>query len=167
MYIEPQDSFEIYLAAAIAKGSSCGCRYGKRKATHVLKAAPVQIKRESTGGKIARCLFAVCTEIEGRCPPVNRGQLNKMLWAYSANKQRGGGKNQQSMAEAVAEHFKRVSQKVTIACFALRLLRCFAPPWPFFSSCSIKLEDADRRTTRACSETHASADFHEVAGCWG
>jgi len=90
-----------------------------------------------------------------------------MLWAYSANKQRGGGKNQQSMAEAVAEHFKRVSQKVTIACFALRLLRRFAPPWPFFSSCSIKLEDADRRTTRACSETHASADFHGVVRCWG
>jgi hypothetical protein len=37
----------------------------QRKATHVLKAAPVQIKRESTGGKIARCLFAFCTEIEG------------------------------------------------------------------------------------------------------
>jgi hypothetical protein len=28
-----------------------------------------------------------------------------MLWAYSVNKQRGGSKNQQSMAEAVAKHF--------------------------------------------------------------
>ena len=30
----------------------------------------------------------------------------KMLWAYSVNKQRGGNKNQQSMAEAIAKHLK-------------------------------------------------------------
>jgi hypothetical protein len=30
----------------------------------------------------------------------------KMLWAYSVNKQRGGSKNQQSMAEAIAKHLK-------------------------------------------------------------
>jgi hypothetical protein len=29
-----------------------------------------------------------------------------MVWAYSVNKQRGGSKNEQSMAEAVAKHFK-------------------------------------------------------------
>jgi len=29
-----------------------------------------------------------------------------VLWAYSVNKQRGGNKNQQSMAEAVAKHLK-------------------------------------------------------------
>jgi hypothetical protein len=29
-----------------------------------------------------------------------------MLWAYSVNKQRGGGKNAPSMAEAVAKHLK-------------------------------------------------------------
>jgi hypothetical protein len=35
-----------------------------------------------------------------------------MLWAYSVNKQRGGSKNQQSMAEAVAKHLKEfLSQK--------------------------------------------------------
>jgi hypothetical protein len=31
---------------------------------------------------------------------------SKMLWAYSVNKQKGGDKNQQSMAEAVAKHLK-------------------------------------------------------------
>jgi PEGA domain len=30
----------------------------------------------------------------------------KTLWAYSVNKQRGGSKNSQSMAEAVAKHLK-------------------------------------------------------------
>ena len=29
-----------------------------------------------------------------------------MVWAYSVNKQRGGSKNEQSMAEAIAKHFK-------------------------------------------------------------
>jgi len=32
------------------------------------------------------------------------------MWAYSVNKQRGG-KNQQSMAEAVAKHFKEFLEK--------------------------------------------------------
>jgi hypothetical protein len=31
---------------------------------------------------------------------------SKMLWVYSVNKQRSGSKNQQSMAEAIAKHFK-------------------------------------------------------------
>ena len=35
----------------------------------------------------------------------------KMLWAYSVNKQRRGGENQQSMAEAVTKHFKEFLEK--------------------------------------------------------
>jgi len=34
-----------------------------------------------------------------------------MMWAYSVNKQRGGSKNMQSMAEAVAKHFKEFLEK--------------------------------------------------------
>jgi hypothetical protein len=79
------------------------------KATFTLKAAPVEIKQESTGGKIAGCLFAYCAGIEDKATsPVQliETSSSKMLWAYSVNQQRGGSKNQQSMVEAVAKHFK-------------------------------------------------------------
>ena len=110
VYIEAQNGFETYLAAAMAKKHvPIDVVTDQTKATYVLKAAPVEIKQESTGGKIARCLFASCAGIE------DKGNVSvqlidvtssKMLWAYSVNKQRGGSKNEQSMAEAVAKHLK-------------------------------------------------------------
>jgi hypothetical protein len=110
VYIEPQNGFETYLAAAMAKKHvPADIVTDATKATYVLKAAPVEIKQESTGGKIARCLFAYCAGIEDKgsvsVQLVEVGS-SKMMWAYSVNKQRGGDKNQQSMAEAVAKHFK-------------------------------------------------------------
>jgi hypothetical protein len=80
----------------------------------MLKAAPVEIKQESTGGKIARCLFAYCAGIEDKgsvSVQLIETSSTKMLWAYSVNKQRGGSKNQQSMAEAVAKHSKNSSTR--------------------------------------------------------
>ena len=110
VYIDAQNGFDTYIAAAIAKKHvPMDVVTEQAKATYVLKAAPVEIKQESTGGKIARCLFASCAGIE------DKGNVSvqlidvastKMLWAYSVNKQRGGGKNEQSMAEAIAKHLK-------------------------------------------------------------
>jgi hypothetical protein len=110
VYIDAQNGFETYLAAAISKKNvPVDVVTDRAKATYVLKAAPIEIKTESTGGKIARCLFASCAGIE------DKGNVSvqlidvassKMLWAYSVNKQRGGSKNEQSMAEAVAKHLK-------------------------------------------------------------
>jgi hypothetical protein len=110
VYIEPQQGFETYLAAAISKKNvPVDVVTDGSKATYLLKAAPVEIKTESTGGKIARCLFAYCAGIE------DKGNVSvqfidststKVLWAYSVNKQKGGSKNSQSMAEAVAKHLK-------------------------------------------------------------
>src|ERR1700688_2587686 len=110
IYVEPQQGFETYLAAAISKKNvPVDVVMDETKANYVLKAAPVEIKTESTGGKIARCLFAYCAGIE------DKGNVSvqfidtsssKMLWAYSVNKQKGGSKNEQSMAEAVAKHLK-------------------------------------------------------------
>ena len=75
----------------------------------MLRAAPVEIKTESTGGKIARCLFAYCAGIEDKgnvsVQLIETGST-KVLWAYSVNKQKGGNKNSQSMAEAAAKHLK-------------------------------------------------------------
>jgi TolB-like protein len=110
VYIEPQNGFETYVAAAIAKKQvPVDVVTDPAKATFTLKAAPVEIKQESTGGKIARCLFAYCAGIEDKgnvSVQLIETSSSKMLWAYSVNKQRGGSKNQQSMAEAVAKHLK-------------------------------------------------------------
>jgi hypothetical protein len=115
IYIEPQNGFETYLAAAFEKkGVPADVVTDQTKATYMLKAAPVEIKQESTGGKIARCLFAYCAGIEDKgsvSVQLIETSSTKMLWAYSVNKQRGGSKNQQSMAEAVAKHFKEFLNK--------------------------------------------------------
>jgi hypothetical protein len=61
-----------------------------------------------------------------------------------------------------------VSQQATLGCFAaLRGCGVVLLHGPSFSSCSITLEDANRRASSAGSETPASADFNEVARCWG
>jgi hypothetical protein len=86
------------------------------KATHVLKSAPVEVKSESTGGKIARCLLASCRDRgQGECfSSIDCDQFDQDALAYSVNKQRGGSKNEQSMAEAVAKHFKEFLEKEVI-----------------------------------------------------
>jgi hypothetical protein len=110
VYLEPQQGFETYIAAAIAKkGVPVDVVTDKTKAIYILRSAPVEVKSESTGGKIARCLFAYCAGIEDKgnvSVQLIEAGSTKMVWAYSVNKQRGGSKNQQSMAEAVAKHFK-------------------------------------------------------------
>jgi hypothetical protein len=110
IYVEPQQGFETYLAAAISKKDvPVDVVTDQTKAGYVLRAAPVEIKTESTGGKIARCLFAYCAGIEDKgnvsVQLIDAGS-SKVLWAYSVNKQKGGSKNSQSMAEAVAKHLR-------------------------------------------------------------
>ena len=115
VYIQPDNGFETYVAAAISKKNvPADVVTDESKATYVLKLAPVEIKQESTGGKIARCLFAYCAGIEDKgnvSVQLIETKSSKMLWAYSVNKQRGGSKNEQSMAEAVAKHFKEYLKK--------------------------------------------------------
>jgi len=110
VYIEPQQGFETYLAAAISKKAvPVDVVTDQTRANYVLRAAPVEIKTESTGGKIARCLFAYCAGIEDKgnvSVQFIDASSTKVLWAYSVNKQKGGSKNSQSMAEAVAKHLK-------------------------------------------------------------
>jgi hypothetical protein len=110
VYLEPQQGFETYLAAAIAKkGVPVDVVTDQAKATYLLKSSPVEVKTESTGGKVARCLFASCAGIEDKgnvSVQLIETSSTKMIWAYSVNKQRGGSKNEQSMAEAVAKHLK-------------------------------------------------------------
>jgi hypothetical protein len=115
VYVEPQQGFETYLSAAIAKKNvPVDVVTDQTKATYVLKSAPVEVKSESTGGKIARCLFAYCAGIEDKgnvSVQLIETSSTKMVWAYSVNKQRGGSKNEQSMAEATAKHLKEFLEK--------------------------------------------------------
>jgi len=110
VYIEPQNGFETYVAAAIEKKEvPVNVVLDPARAVFKLKASPVEIKQESTGGKIARCMFAYCIGIEDKgnvSVQLTETSSSKILWAYSVNKQKGGSKNQQSMAEAVAKHLK-------------------------------------------------------------
>jgi len=115
VYIEPQQGFETYISAALAKkGVPVDVVADASKATYVLKSAPVEVQKESTGSKVARCLFAYCAGIEDKgsvSVQLIEVSSSKQMWAYSVNKQRGGGKNEQAMAEAVAKHFKEFLTK--------------------------------------------------------
>jgi len=110
VYIEPQQGFETYLAAAMSKKAvPVDVVTDQTRADYFLKASAVEIKTESTGGKVARCLFASCAGIEDKgnvSVQFIDASSTKVLWAYSVNKQKGGSKNSQSMAEAVAKHLK-------------------------------------------------------------
>jgi hypothetical protein len=53
VYIERQNGFETYLAAAFdKKGVPADVVTEETKATYLLKAAPVEIQKDSIGGKI-------------------------------------------------------------------------------------------------------------------
>jgi hypothetical protein len=112
-------SIPIYLMSRLAAAMSkknvpADVVTDQAKATYVLKSAPIEVKTESTGGKIARCLFASCAGIEDKgnvSVQLIETSSTRMIWAYSVNKQRGGSKNEQSMAEAVAKHFKEFLEK--------------------------------------------------------
>lgn len=108
VFIEPQAGFETYIAAAISKKHvPVDIVTDPAKATYLLRAAPVETKTESTGSKVARCLFLYCIGMEDSANvsvQLIDAASTKMVWAYSVAKQNGRW-NQQSMAEAVAKHF--------------------------------------------------------------
>lgn len=108
IFITPtDDNFEVYLSAAMMKkGVPVTIRTKPDGADLVLQASEVEIQKQSTGSKVARCLFAYCAGMEDR--GVTSVQLLKgdtVAWSYSVNKGRGQ-KNRQSLAEAIAKHLK-------------------------------------------------------------
>lgn len=109
IYISPANGFETYLAAAITKKHvPVQMVQEQNAADYILGPAPVQEKPESTGGKIARCLFAYCAGIEGSqtaSVTLTDTKTKVVVWAYSVRK--GGSKNYQSSAEACAKHLKK------------------------------------------------------------
>jgi hypothetical protein len=107
VYIEPPESFKIYLAAAIAKREflSMSSRTNAKPPTfsrrHRFRSSG---NRRAAKSHVAYLPFA--PRLKVGVLQLIEGSSNKLLGAYSVNKQRGGGKNQQSMAQAVTERFK-------------------------------------------------------------
>jgi hypothetical protein len=108
LYITPtQDNFEVYLSAAMVKKNANVTVVTKEEGANlVLKTSAVEIQQQTTGSKIARCLFAYCAGIEDRgSTTVQLVKGDTVVWSYSVNKGRGQ-KNRQSLAEAIAKHLK-------------------------------------------------------------
>jgi len=105
LFITPtDDTFETYLTAAVVKKALPVTITTKPEgATYVLKASAVEV-------------FAYCNTIDARCLLMKccaeRGTTSvtllkgdRVAWSYSVNK--GGQKNRQALAEAIAKHLKR------------------------------------------------------------
>jgi hypothetical protein len=107
IYIEPQEGFESYIAAAIVKKKvPAVVTHNKEEAIFVLSSAVIS-KEESTGSKIARCLFAYCAGIGGSqtaTVQLVKAKTQEVAWAYNVRK--GDARAYQSSAEAIAKHLK-------------------------------------------------------------
>jgi hypothetical protein len=112
IYIVPQEGFEIYISAAfVKKHVPVIVTTDPEQADFHLKSL-VMTKDESTGSKIARCLFAYCIGMDGSqtaTVQLVRFSTKEVVWAYNVNK--SSSKAFQSSAEAVAKHIKRHLEK--------------------------------------------------------
>jgi hypothetical protein len=108
VFIESQEGFESYIAAAMVKKKvPVTVTANKDDAAFVLTSV-VEGQEESTGSKIARCLFAYCAGIGGSqtaTVQLVNAATKEVVWAYNVKK--GGAKNYQSSAESIAKHLKR------------------------------------------------------------
>ena len=100
------DGFENYLAAAMAK-KRVPAQVVERadRATLTLKASPVQVRKDSTGTKVAKCVFGGCEGIDGRASTSVKlvDHAGTVVWSYSVT----GDRDEQSrMAEAIAKRLK-------------------------------------------------------------
>ena len=109
IYVEPtDDGFETYIVAAIIKKKVPASVVQKSEtATLTLKAAKVEEHKDATSTKVVKCIFGNCANSDQANTSVQLVDGNGVIvWSYSVNKSRGG-KNRQSMAEAIASHLKR------------------------------------------------------------
>ncbi|HEY0759097.1 MAG TPA: hypothetical protein VGD59_07575 [Acidisarcina sp.] len=107
LFIAPDGGFETDIAAGIIrKHVPVILVTDEASADFTLTAIPVEIHSESTGSKVVRCLFAYCAGIQdsGKVSvQLVNAHSKAIVWAYNVAKQ-NGGRNNQSMAEAIAKH---------------------------------------------------------------
>jgi hypothetical protein len=112
IYLEPQNGFESYISAAIVKKHTpVVVTRNKDEAQYMLTSA-VNTREESTGGKIARCLFVYCLGMDGiQTATVQLVDIKtqEVAWAYNVRK--ASANAFQSTAEAIAKHLKGFLEK--------------------------------------------------------
>lgn len=107
IYIQPDAGLESYLSAAIVKKHVPAVVTTNKDDARFVLTAVAEDKPESTGGKIARCLFAYCIGIQGQRNASVRlvdAKTQEVVWAYNVQKVANAN---QSAAEAVAKHLKK------------------------------------------------------------
>jgi hypothetical protein len=110
VFIVATDGFDTDLAAAIEKKKTpIIVMVDKTKADYILEVSTVNSHEESTGSKIARCLFADCIGMNGFSSvsvKLNRVSDSAVVWAYQVRKGMSGPAARQSLSEAIAKHLK-------------------------------------------------------------
>src|SRR5215467_12136997 len=112
IYIPAQGGFETYLSAAIVKKHVPVVVTEAAEQARFTLTGVIQQKEESTGGKIARCLFAYCAGIDGQQIETVKlidARTKEIVWAYTV--QKVGSHRYQSTAESVAKHLKQFLEK--------------------------------------------------------
>jgi hypothetical protein len=110
VYVSAETGFQTAITAAfIKKHVAATVLTQADKAQYTLQAAPVDSKEESTGGKVARCLFADCIGINGYSEvsvELIRNRDGAVVWAYQVRKGNSGPLGIQSLSEAIAKHLQ-------------------------------------------------------------
>ena len=111
IFIEPQNGFESFISAAIVKKHVPVVVTENRESASFVLSSHVQEKTESTGSKVARCLFMYCAGIEGMQNATVQlvNAQHEVSWAYNVRK--GSASAYQSTAEAIAKHLKEYLEK--------------------------------------------------------
>jgi endonuclease V-like protein UPF0215 family len=108
IYIDPQEGFDTYISAAfVKKGVPATLTTEEKEADYKLTSKDDK-QVESTGSKIARCLFLYCIGMAGSntaAVQLVNVKTKSVVWAYNVHKQGSG--NYQSVAEAIAKHLKK------------------------------------------------------------
>lgn len=110
LYVQAADGFDVDLAAALThKKTPVRVVEDKEKAFYVLEATGVAEHEETTGAKVARCLFLDCIGMNGSSAVsvrLLRRSDGTVLWAYQVRKGFSGPMARQSLSEAIAKHLR-------------------------------------------------------------
>ena len=112
IYIAPQEGFESYISAAIIKKQVPAVVTQNKTEAQFLLTSSVLSKEETTGSKIARCLFMYCAGVQGNqtaTVQLVNAKTGEVAWAYNVRK--GGAQAYQSTAESIAKHLKQFLAK--------------------------------------------------------
>lgn len=112
IFIDPQSGLESYVAAAIMKKRVPAVVTHEQTEARFSLTGTIDRKPESTGGKIARCLFLYCLGVEGVqtvTVTLTDNRTRDVIWAYTVKKPSANA--YQSTAEAVAKHLKQFLER--------------------------------------------------------